>query len=273
MIVNRFPSLAFARSAIAALCLIAVTAAGAGATEIVERPDLASVFRKIGVSGTFVLFDVAEDRITVFNRARAECRLVPASTFKVANSLIALETGVVADEEEIIPYGGKPQPVKSWQRDMSMRDAIKISNVPVYQELARRIGIERYRHWLAELEYGNGQVGGNVETFWLRGPLAISAVEQSRFLARLAAGKLPASADNQARVRSILRLEDGDGWVLYGKSGWALTKPQGLGWWVGWVEHEGRLFTFALNIDMNRLVDAPKRMTLGKALLAELGVF
>src|SRR6185295_19637139 len=117
------------------------------------------------------------------------------------NSLIALETGVVKDESEAVPYGGKPQPIKAWEKDMGLRDAIKISNVPVYQEIARRVGLARYDAWLARLDYGNRQTGTVVDRFWLDGPLAISAVEQTKFVARLAQGTLPASARSQAIVR------------------------------------------------------------------------
>src|SRR5690606_18887771 len=108
---------------------------------------------------TFVLYEASADRLALVNAERARQRFVPASTFKITNSLIALETGVVKDADEVIPYGGKPQRVKEWERDMSMRDAIAVSNVPVYQELARRIGLERYKAWLERLKYGNREIG------------------------------------------------------------------------------------------------------------------
>jgi Penicillin binding protein transpeptidase domain len=127
---------------IAAIALVArgraLLAAG-----LTERADLEAVFAENGVAGTFVLYDVATDHLTLINAKRAERRFVPASTFKIANTIIALEIGVVKDENEIIPYGGQPQPFKTWEKDMSMREAIALSAVPIYQELARRIGLER----------------------------------------------------------------------------------------------------------------------------------
>ena len=246
--------------------------AAAGAAEMIERADLASVFADHGVAGTFVVYDVAADRGIVVDPDRAARRLIPASTFKVANSLIALETGVIADADEIVPYGGKPQPIKAWEADMSIRDAIRVSNVPVYQELARRVGLQRYRAWLVRLDYGNADPGDAVETFWLRGPLAISAVEQTRFLARLARHELAASDRSQRLVRDILRIESGDGPTLYAKTGWSIAGTPQLGWWVGWVERGDALHTFALNIDMHANADARKRIPLGRALLASLGL-
>lgn len=239
------------------------------ASETKERRDLSAIFAKHSVVGTFVLYDPSAARLVTVNAARAQRRYVPASTFKIANSLIALETGVAADENEVIPYGGKPQRIKAWEKDMPMREAIAASNVPVYQELARRIGLERYRVWLARLNYGNRQTGTAVERFWLDGPLEISAIEQARFVMLLAQQKLQASARSQSIVRDILRIEDRDGAVLYGKTGW----DGQIGWWTGWVEREGRrVSAFSLNMDMREMADAPKRVAIGKSLLGELRV-
>jgi beta-lactamase class D len=241
------------------------------AAESGERADLETVFTENGLAGAFVLYDVAADRLTVVNAKRAETRLVPASTFKIANTIIALETGVVRDENEIIPYGGKPQPFKHWEKDMSMREAIALSAVPIYQELARRIGLKRYREWLARLDFGNCETGTIVDTFWLDGPLEISAVEEARFVARLAQQKLDASTRSQSIARDIIRLESHDTKVLYGKTGWRFSSTPNLGWWTGWVERDSKILAFSLNIDMPAAADGPKRVTIGKTLLSKLG--
>ena len=101
----------FLRAAAAGIAVLAM-GAGANAAEMQERADLAAIFQEQNVPGAFVLYDVAGDRYVTVNGKRAETRYVPASTFKIANSLIALETGVVKDENEIVPYGGKPQRMK-----------------------------------------------------------------------------------------------------------------------------------------------------------------
>ncbi|MBV9563055.1 MAG: class D beta-lactamase [Bradyrhizobium sp.] len=238
-----------------------------------ERNDLEAVFKEHGVAGTFVLYDVAGDSLTLVNPVRAQTRLVPASTFKIANTIIALETGIVKDENEIIPYGGKPQPFKQWEKDMSMREAIALSAIPIYQEIARRVGLARYHDWLARLDYGNRQTGESVDTFWLDGPLETSAVEQVRFVARLAQQKLDASSRAQSITRDIIRLESKDGKTLYGKTGWRFSSTPNLGWWTGWVEHDGKIFAFSLNIDMpGAATDVPKRVAIGKAMLSKLAV-
>jgi beta-lactamase class D len=241
----------------------------ASAGETVARDDLAAVFQQMDLVGTFAALDVVADRLTLVNPERAKVRFVPASTFKIPNTLIALETGALKDTDEVFRYDGKPRPVKAWERDMTLREAITASNVPVYQELARRIGLANYRVWLDRLDYGNRETGMALDRFWLDGPLAISAVEQVRFLALLAQGRLPASARSHAIVRDIIRIEEKDGRVLFAKTGWSGK----IGWWTGWIEHGDRITTFALNIDMTAAAEAPKRIELGKALLARLDLY
>ena len=237
-----------------------------------ESSEVSELFSNAGVTGTFVLYDVNADRFSGHNQARSNTRFVPASTFKIPNSLIGLSVEAVRSVDDILPYGGKPQPFNAWEKDMGLREAITLSNVPIYQELARRIGLEQMRENITRLDYGNQDIGTAVGTFWLKGPLKISAVEQVRFLAKLAQSKLPVSEGIQGSVREIVFLEQEGNWQLYGKTGWQNAPGPGVGWWVGWVQKDGRLYTFALNIDIRQQSDANKRIRLGKASLEVMGV-
>ncbi|MBC8646786.1 MAG: class D beta-lactamase [Thermoanaerobaculia bacterium] len=261
-----------ARLLLTFLAAAAIARVPVRAASLEERPDLAAVLARHKVSGTFVLYDVAADRIFAADAQRAQRRFRPASTFKIVNSLIALETRAVRDENEVIPYGGKPQPFKHWEKDMGMREAMRASSLPVYQEIARRVGAARMREQLSRLGYGNGATGPDVDQFWLDGSLQVSAIEQVLFLARLARGRLPLSSRSQSIVRDILRLEQTRDAVLYGKTGWIVVNRKDLGWWVGWVERGGKLYTFALNVDLDSFRDAPRRVTIGKDLLTHAGV-
>ena len=238
-----------------------------------ENAELGSVFKAAGMTGTFVLYDLDADTYTVFDRERAQTRYVPASTFKIPNSLIGLQVGAVADVDEVLPYGGAPQPFKDWEQDLPLREAIRVSSVPVYQELARRIGRPRMQTWVERLGYGNREIGSVVDRFWLDGPLRISALEQVQFLGRLVRGALPVRDDVAAAVGEITLLERTDAYVLHGKTGLVFSTEPGLGWWVGWVEREGRYYTFALNIDMpNWKQDLGKRVEIGRHCLELLGL-
>ena len=237
-----------------------------------ENPAIGELFKSAGVNGTFVLYDVSAQTFAGYNESRAEKRFSPASTFKISNSLIGLSVGAVASVDEILPYKGPQEPfIKAWAKDMGLREAISLSNVPIYQELARRIGLERMRKSIAALEYGNKEIGGTVDNFWLTGPLLISAMEQCQFLAKLALETLPCPKAVQKSVRNILLTEEGANWKLFSKTGWQNAPDQGVGWWVGWLEKEGRIYAFAINIDIQKKSDADKRIELGKGSLKLLG--
>lgn len=237
-----------------------------------ESPQVGHLFNNAGVKGTFVLYDVTAQRLIGHNHARANTRFVPASTFKIPNTLIGLSVGAVKSIDEILAYGGKPQPFKAWEKDMSLREAITLSNAAIYQELTQRIGLERMHDGVSRMDFGNGEIGTVVDDFWLVGPLKISAVEQTRFLARLAQDALPFPKDLQDVVREAIWLEQGNNWTLYGKTGWVNAPNPGVGWWVGWVQKDGHVYAFALNIDIQQATDASKRVELGKASLKALGV-
>lgn len=238
-----------------------------------ESPELTAFFETRGEDATFVVYDVQADTLIGYNKARAYTRFIPASTFKIPNSVIGLSVGAVKNTDSPLPYGGKPLPVKAWERDMGLREAIKISNVPIYQELARRIGLERMRAELERIGYGNNDIGSTVDAFWLEGPLAISAVEQVQFLARLAQLQLPQSKEAQRQVRDILLAESGNGWALFAKTGTSLRRGPATGWWVGWVEKEGKIYTFAHNLTLRNVeLDSPKREALAREGLRILGL-
>lgn len=236
------------------------------------RDDLVQVFADADVTGTFALLDVSERRLTVVNRERAMNPAVPASTFKIPHSLIALETAAVQDVDEIVPYGGRPQPFPQWERDMSLRDALPASNAAIYQELARRIGPEQERAWLKRLDYGNQEIGSAHDRFWLDGPLKISPVEQTLFLHRFAERTLPVTGAHMNAVAELLRMPTDGPATLYGKTGLIFQTDPQLGWWVGWVERpDGRLYTFALTIDIDQSAESGRRVPLGEDLLRRLG--
>ena len=250
--------------------------AGAGLSvqdvDVEVRDDLQRVFAAAGVVGTFVLLDAEERRLTVVDRVRAETPAVPASTFKIPYSLIALETGAVRDVDEVVPYGGRPQPFPQWERDMSMREALPASNAAIFQELARRIGLQQEQAWLDRLDYGNKRIGSAVDRFWLDGPLKISPVEQTFFLHRFASGALPVADAHLDAVTDLLAVPGERSAALFGKTGLIFQSNPQLGWWVGWVKQPaGRLYTFALTMDIDEDSEAGQRIPLGQHLLRELG--
>ena len=241
-----------------------------------ENKAICQIFEKENLVGTFVVYDVTKNQWVGCNQGRANQRFIPASTFKIPNSLIGLETRAVSSVDEIFPYDGQPGMFSSWEKDMGLREAIRVSNVPVYQELARRITLEHMKENIKELHYGNMETGNQIDRFWLDGPLKISAVEQARFLASLAAGSLSFSQKSQLAVQEITQLDKKDNWALHGKTGTLFRDSIKLGWWVGWVVKDHHIYAFAMNVDIpadaTNPLDTSKRIAVGKASLSALGL-
>jgi beta-lactamase class D len=241
-----------------------------------EHPDWKPEFTDRNVTGTALIYDEQADRYDVFDRARAETAFLPASTFKVFNALVALDTGAAKDEYEVIRWDGVKRQFDGWNRDHSLASAMKFSVVWFYQEMARRAGQLRMQKWIDKVAYGNRDIGGGIDRFWLSGKLRISAAQQIEFLRRLARGELPFSARAQEAVRRITIVDAAPDYIEHGKTGWAPRDDNGhasdLGWYVGWIERAGKRWFFALNIDMpNGGGDTAKRQAIMHALLAQMG--
>ena len=240
-----------------------------------ESPRLNELFHglrtQLGLEGTFVLYDREAKELIGYNEVRANTSYQPASTFKILNALIAFETGVVKNQNTVLPYGGGPQPVPAWERDMTIQEAMAVSNVPLFQGIARRIGLPRMRKYVREADYGNAEIGDVVDNFWLKGPLAITALEQISFIDKLNRGDLPFSARSIGLARIIMpRQENRLPSVVFYKTGWATNTQPGIGWVVGWVRYDGRDYPFALNLDINKPEDADMRLTVAWLALQEL---
>jgi beta-lactamase class D len=254
------------------LFLIFVTTAIAA--EIREEVGWERFFKSRNLAGTMVVLDEAQGVTHVWNVKRAETPFSPASTFKIPNALIALDVKVVNDLDEVIPYGGTKEFRKEWERDMNLREAMKLSNVAVFHQVARRIGLERMREKLREFDYGNEETGEDIgQRFWLSGPLRISAMEQVTFFTKLAKGRLPVSEDSVARVKDIIRYGDKNGAVIYAKTGWVGSKELQTGWWVGWVEKEGKVFPFAMNAVIPTMEEAAHRIPIALECLEAMGIY
>jgi beta-lactamase class D len=212
-----------------------------------EMPELASNF--MGYSGAFVLYDSQANRFIRYNPQHCEERYLPASTFKILNSLIGLETGVIPDENYVIHWDGTKYPIETWNQDHSMKTAIQNSVVWYYQELARRVGADKMKYWVEKANYGNYDISGNLDSFWLDGSLRISANEQIDFLQRLYTGQLPFSAHNIAIVKNLIIQKTTANYQLSGKTGSTQRVATHIGWFVGYVEKGGNVYYFATNIE------------------------
>jgi beta-lactamase class D len=238
------------------------------------RADLAKLFTDAGTVGTFVGYKVDDYLLISSDGDRSGEAKLPASTFKIPNSVIALETCVVGDpDKDVFKWDGVTRSIEVWNRDHTLRSAIAASVVPVYQEIARRIGQERMQKYVDRLDYGNHNIGGGIDQFWLTGDLRIDPVQQIDFVDRLRRGVLPVSKRSQDLVCDILPVTKAGDAVIRAKSGLLgaeIGKPS-LGWLVGWAEKGSANTVFALNLDVRAPHHIADRMSLSQACLAAIG--
>ena len=228
------------------------------------------------VDGCFTMLNNSTGDITVYNMALDTMRFSPASTFKIVNSLIGLQTGKITDEKMLIKWDGAKRSPEAWNKDMDMKEAFKVSCVPYYQEVARRIGKDTMQRWIDTLGYGSKNINGPVDSFWLNNQLKISPDEQLGLIKRLYFDQLPFRKSVQQMVRDVMLQEDNTTYKLSYKTGWGFDeKDKPLGWVVGWIEENKHVYffvTFVKSDDSN--IDIPTvRMNITKSILQQMGFF
>ena len=212
------------------------------------HPEWAAHFRDYHLTGSFLLYDLKNDAFAIFDSTRCAMPFAPASTFKVFNSLVALETGVAPDEHMVLRWDGVKRERPSWNQDQDMATAIKNSTVWYYQEIARRIGRQRMGEWVTREHYGTMDISSDIDQFWLNGTLKISSFEQIDFLRRLHARTLHFSTRSMEIVQRMIILRDTTGYILRGKTGWHTQDGKNLGWFVGYLEQKGNVYFFAITV-------------------------
>lgn len=212
-----------------------------------------------GKEGTLVVVDCSSGEIISSNAALAEGAFGPCSTFKIWNTLIGLEEGIIKEPDAPFwKWDRQQRSLSEWNKDQTLHEAFQASCVPAFQELARKIGPERMQAWLDKLGYGNKDQCGRPDSFWLprqgEKTILITPEEQARMVCKLLRGELPVRASSIATLKEIMKSETTERGVLYGKTGSGLRgatqdSAKGvdydMGWWVGFLEHDGKQFACA----------------------------
>ncbi len=262
-----------------ALILLVSLWSGIAAAQVQDSVlDLSGEFQ--GLEGAFVLLDRPHETRFVFRPDLCATRFTPASTFKILNSLIGLETGVIPDKDYVIRWDSVQRDYPEWNRDHTLQSAIRYSVVWYYQELASRVGAQRMQDYLSRVGYGNDDIAGGIDRFWLGSSLKISPFEQVDFLKRLCDGALPFSSRSVQIVQEILPAEERNGIILYGKTGFARQERDStflwVGWYVGYVQRGSRTWPYAtllLGSDKDQDQIIKSRIAITKAILRKLHMF
>lgn len=254
-------------------CSLPVSSSPSQSTSTQSTQAIAQLFDQAQSAGVLVIQRDQQIQVYGNDLSRADTEYVPASTFKMLNALIGLQHGK-ATTNEIFKWDGKKRSFSAWEKDMTLGQAMQASAVPVYQELARRIGVELMQQEVQRIRFGNQQIGQHIDNFWLVGPLKITPEQEVEFASALAQEQLAFDPQVQQQVKAMLLLQERQDYRLYAKSGWGMEVEPQVGWLTGWIETpQDEIVAFSLNMQMQSNMDPAIRLKILQQALAELGLY
>ncbi len=229
-----------------------------------------SILDSADLNGAILILDDDSEIFYSNNFERARTAYIPASTFKIPNTLIALEEGIVENENAILAWDGEVRGIDNWNQDLTLKQAFHYSCVPCYQEIARSVGPEKMNDYVSKLGFGEMDISGsNIDEFWLLGKSKISPFNQIDFLQRYRYSELGISKRTEGIAKKLMVSEEGDGYKIISKTGWSSS---GVWWYVGYVVKGSQSFFFATNVDYNAEVDPGMRIEVTKKALQHLEI-
>ncbi|MFC4874822.1 penicillin-binding transpeptidase domain-containing protein [Negadavirga shengliensis] len=249
--------------------------------DIILRDDFKKYFDNCGLDGAVAIYDLKLQQWIVSDTAEIKTETLPASTFKIINLLIALETRTITDEKEIVNWVGGTDTVKYGYRPeiyhhMSVKEAFELSAGWVFVELAKKIGKDKYKEFLTKCRYGNNNLTQKDADFWNFGEFAISPKNQVEFLHALYEETLPFSKRNMDIVKNVMITEQTEDYTISAKTGWTRENNINTGWWTGYIETKNGTYIFATRLLQDRKLYRPDfgscRKEITKKIFKDLGI-
>lgn len=232
-----------------------------------EVNKIEELYRQNSITGS-ILVESLDGRVKYQYNLSEDERFIPASTFKIPNTLIILEEGFINDPLQIIKWDGKEREYAPWNKDQTLKSAFQYSCVWCYQRFAKQVGDKKYLEYLREFDYGNRLTGSDVSRFWLDGRLRISVKDQIKFLRKVYAEELPIKQEHIRTLKSIMLSEVNSDYKIWSKTGWSGKD----GWYVGYLVAHDRTWFFANHIEINKSSDLEFRKKLTLETLKALNI-
>lgn len=211
----------------------------------------------------------------------------PASTFKIAISLMGFDSGLLTDEHSpTLPFKeGYPDWGVNWKQATDPAAWMSNSVLWYSQQVTQALGQERFAHYVTAFDYGNKDASGDpgednaLTRAWLTSSLEISPIEQLAFLRAIVNRQLPVSAhayDMTDRITELTTLDTG--WTIHGKTGSGYPRnadggfdyTHGYGWFVGWATKDNRTVIFARQSQDTRRQQTTAGLRSRDSLMSEL---
>lgn len=217
----------------------------------IQEENLQKYFDDLNIKGSITIYDYKNKKWYYSDKKDSEKRTLPASTFKIPNSLISIEEYAVKDENEVLKWDGVIREFPAHNADTDLKTAFKNSTVWFHRKMSRRVGIDKYRKYLKEFNYGNQKLSGIPDYFWLDNTLVISPAEQINFLSGLYDEKYPLSKRTYNIVKNVMIEKKTDSYTLRAKTGSGLVKTLDIGWYVGYIETKDNVYFFATRLQQD----------------------
>ena len=239
------------------------------------RSDFQQYFDQCQVAGAIAIYDHKRDTWILSDTTETRSLALPASTFKIINMLIALETKTIKDEHSIVQWPGSTDTVKygcrpNIYKNITVKEAFEVSAGWAFIEIAKKIDRSVYRKYLEACDYGNVDLSESGSDFWNFGSMGISPINQVEFLKKLYTGDLPFSTRNMDIVKRVMISEKNNDYIIRSKTGWTMANQMNTGWWVGYVEQKGDVYFFATRLIQDRKFNRPDFSDCRKAITREI---
>jgi beta-lactamase class D len=232
--------------------------------------DLKKYFDSAYVDGSFSFLNNQLGDITVYNMKLDTQRLSAGTSFKILNTLIGVQTGKINNENTLIKTDSGSG------KSMTLKEAFNTSSFPYFQSLARQIGKDTMQFWIDSISYGNKNVSGSLDSFWLNNSLKISPDEQLGLMSKIYFDQLPFQKYAQQMVENLMLQEDNTLYKLSYTTGTGIDQNNNsFSWTLGWVEENRHVYffvTFIKTPDKNLDLKATG-IHISKSILKEMGFF
>jgi beta-lactamase class D len=245
--------------------IIPLLFAACSQNNVTEDDSLRKYFDSAKVKGSFGMFDNGAGHFTIYDLPRfRDSSYQPAATFDILQSLIAIQTGIIKDDTAILFSG------------QTLLQAFQSNDEKDFRELAPRIGKDTLKKWIDSLGYGNKDISGSLDAFWLNNHLKITSDEQLGLMKKLYFDQLPFFQHTQLLVRRMMQAENNANYQLRYKSGrGTMEDGHSVGWIVGWIEENKHPYFFVLNLESPRTAMDIRNtgVSIVKSILGQMGFF
>lgn len=130
------------------------------------------------------------------------------------------------------------------------------------------------KNLIEKAHYGNSDISGGIDAFWLSGGLRVSSNQQIEFLRKLHGDELPFSKSSMDILKDLMIVDNRSKYVIRAKTGSGKQDGKYIGWYIGYVTTKDDVFYFSnciqsteRNPNFNNA-----RTEIANIILAEMGI-